>query len=95
MHRTTELGRILDAGDPTFTVPQILLRLQELDEYGAERGKDIEVYDDELEMLFKNMQIVLRRRCNAAREVGALRDTKVSLQQLRRIAYARLHPESK
>lgn len=69
-------------------------RLQELNEDGAERGGDIGEYDEELEMLYKNMQIVLRRRAHAAQQIGYLRDTKWQLEDLRKIAYARLSPES-
>lgn len=90
VHRTTELGKIMNAGDPTFTGPQVLERLKAVNDQGHQRGVDVCDYDEELENLYKRLQIALRRRVYAAREVGDLRDQKAILVDLHSIAITRL-----
>lgn len=80
----------MNAGDPTFTGPQIQERLRAVNDQGRQRAADVRDYDDELERLYKGLQLVLRRRVSAAREVGDLRDQKAMLVDLQSIAITRL-----
>lgn len=51
----------MNAGDPTFTGPQVQERLKAVNDQGRQRGADVREYDDQLEILYKELQVVLRR----------------------------------
>jgi len=87
VHRTTELGRILEHGEPTFTGFQILERYRQVEEEGQQRSDDLKEMDVRMETLYKHLQLLTRRRAFAARQVGALRDSKAKLKDLRKIAF--------
>lgn len=90
VHSTTELARILENGEPTFTGEQVRDRSHQVEEEGRQRSEDLREMDVRMEALYKTLQLLVRRRAHAARQVGALRDTKVRLSDLQKIAFARL-----
>jgi len=87
VHRTTELGRILEHGEPTFTGTQILERYKQVDEEGEQRSEDLREMDEEMEALYRQLRLLVRTRAFAARQVGSLRDAKAKLRDLKKIAF--------
>ncbi|KAE9403290.1 hypothetical protein BT96DRAFT_936476 [Gymnopus androsaceus JB14] len=87
VHRTTELGRILEHGEPTFTGTQILERYKQVDEEGEQRSEDLREMDEEMEALYRQLRLLVRTRAFAARQVGSLCDAKAKLRDLKKIAF--------
>ncbi|KAE9406962.1 hypothetical protein BT96DRAFT_933627 [Gymnopus androsaceus JB14] len=87
-HRTTELGRILENGAPTWMGLQLWEHSQQVEDKGCQLLEDVGEMDVRMEQFHKALQLLSRRCTHAAHQVGCLRDAKAQLEDLQMVAYA-------
>jgi hypothetical protein len=90
--RCSEQARIENAGNPTFTVPEIVRRKGDVEDAGRRRAREVRNFDEQIVQLERDLLAAKDRRAHAARQVGMFRDMKADLEELYYIARARIHP---